>query len=142
MARRAAHLAKADLSTGMVGEFPELQGVMGRYYALHDREDARVADAIADHYKPLGPSDTCPTSPVSAIVALADKIDSLAGFYGIDEKPTGSRDPFALRRAALGISRIILENNLRISLNTALIFTFNGFPPNWYFITASGLNIV
>lgn len=118
-ARRAALLAKADLSTGMVGEFPELQGVMGRYYALHDGEDERVADAIADHYKPLGPNDTCPTAPDSIIVALADKIDSLAAFFAIDEKPTGSRDPFALRRAALGTIRLILENNLRLVLRPA-----------------------
>jgi glycyl-tRNA synthetase beta chain len=97
-ARRAVHLAKADLSTGMVGEFPELQGVMGRYYALHDGEDTRVADAIAEHYKPLGPNDTCPTAPDSVAAALAEKLDSLAAFFSIDEKPTGSRDPFALRR--------------------------------------------
>ena len=100
----------------MVGEFPELQGVMGRYYALHDGEDPRVADAIADHYKPLGPNDTCPTAPDSIVVALADKLDTLAAFFAIDEKPTGSRDPFALRRAALGIIRIILENRLRLPL--------------------------
>ena len=115
-AGRAALLAKADLSTGMVGEFPELQGVMGRYYALRDGEDARVADAIADHYKPLGPNDTCPTAPDSIVVALADKLDALAGFFSIGEMPTGSRDPFALRRAAQGIIRLILENQLRLSL--------------------------
>jgi len=115
-ARRAALLAKADLSTGMVGEFPELQGIMGRYYALNDGEDARVADAIADHYKPLGPNDTCPTAPESIVVALADKLDALAAFFAIGEKPTGSRDPFALRRAALGIISLILENRLRLSL--------------------------
>ena len=115
-ARRAALLAKADLSTGMVGEFPELQGVMGRYYALHDGEDPDVADAIADHYKPQGPNDTCPTAPDSIVVALADKLDTLTAFFAIDEKPTGSRDPFALRRAALGIIRIILENRLRLPL--------------------------
>src|SRR5438067_2649111 len=109
-ARRAALLAKADLSTGMVGEFPELQGVMGRYYALRDGEDARVADAIADHYKPLGPNDTCPTAPDSIVVALADKLDALTAFFAINEKRTGSRDPFALRRAAQGIIRLILEN--------------------------------
>ena len=126
-ARRAALLSKADLSTGMVGEFPELQGVMGRYYALHDGEDARIADAIADHYKPLGPNDTCPTSPDSIVVALADKLDSLIAFYGIDEKPTGSRDPFALRRAALGVSRIILENEIRLPLRNALRFAYDQF---------------
>ena len=101
-ALRAAELAKADLSTGMVGEFPELQGVMGRYYALHDGEAPEVADAIAEHYSPLGPNDRCPTAPVSVAVALADKIDTLVGFFAIGEKPTGSKDPFALRRAALG----------------------------------------
>ena len=116
LARRAAHLAKADLSTGMVGEFPELQGIMGRYYALDDGEDPRVADAIADHYKPVGPNDSCPTAPVSVIVALADKIDTLVGFFGINERPTGSGDPFALRRAAQGLIRIILENHLRLPL--------------------------
>jgi glycyl-tRNA synthetase beta chain len=115
-ARRAAFLAKADLSTGMVGEFPELQGVIGRYYAMHDGEDRRVADAIAGHYKPLGPNDSCPTAPVSVVVALADKIETLVGFFAIGEPPTGSRDPFALRRAALGVIRLILENDLRIPL--------------------------
>jgi glycyl-tRNA synthetase beta chain len=115
---RAANLAKADLSTGMVGEFPDLQGLMGRYYALHDKEDAAVADAIADHYSPLGPNDKCPTQPISVAVALADKIDTLVGFFAIDEKPTGSKDPFALRRAALGVIRLILENKLRLPLLT------------------------
>jgi glycyl-tRNA synthetase beta chain len=119
LAPRAAQLAKADLSTGMVGEFPELQGVMGRYYALNDGEDPRVADAIADHYKPQGPGDTCPTAPVSIIVALADKLDALAAFFAIGEPPTGSRDPFALRRAALGLIRIILENKLSVPLGRA-----------------------
>lgn len=113
---RAALLAKADLSTGMVGEFPELQGLMGRYYALHDGEDAAVADAIARHYSPLGPSDDCPRDPVAVCVALADKIDTLVGFWGIDQKPTGSKDPYALRRAALGVIRLILENGLRLNL--------------------------
>lgn len=114
--RSAARLAKADLSTGMVGEFPELQGIMGRYYAVHDGESAEVADAIAEHYSPLGPGDACPSKPVSVCVALADKIDSLVGFFAIDEKPTGSKDPFALRRAALGVIRLVLENNLRLPL--------------------------
>jgi glycyl-tRNA synthetase beta chain len=113
---RAARLAKADLATGMVGEFPELQGVIGRYYALADGEDPRVANAIADHYKPLGPSDQCPSELVSMVVALADKIDSLVAFFAIGETPTGSRDPFALRRAAQGVIRIILENRLRLPL--------------------------
>ncbi|MCI0431132.1 MAG: glycine--tRNA ligase subunit beta, partial [Rhodospirillales bacterium] len=114
--RSAALLAKADLTTGMVGEFPELQGVMGRYYAMHEGEKQAVADAIAEHYAPLGPNDRCPTAPVSVAVALADKIDSLVGFFAIDEKPTGSKDPFALRRAALGVIRLIVENKLRLPL--------------------------
>jgi glycyl-tRNA synthetase beta chain len=118
LARRAARLAKADLSTGMVGEFPELQGVMGRYYALHDGEPREIADAIAEHYSPLGPNDRCPTAPTSVVVALADKIDTLSGFFAIDEKPTGSKDPYALRRAALGIIRLIIENRLRLPLAT------------------------
>jgi glycyl-tRNA synthetase beta chain len=113
---RAVRLAKADLSTGMVGEFPELQGVMGRYYALHDGEDPRVANAIAEHYKPLGPNDSSPTAPDSIVVALADKIETLYAFFAVEEQPTGSRDPFALRRAAQGIIRLILENSLRIPL--------------------------
>jgi glycyl-tRNA synthetase beta chain len=117
-AKRAAHLVKADLTTGVVGEFPELQGVMGRYYALHDGEPQEVADAIRDHYKPLGPSDAVPTSPVSIAVALADKLDTLTGFFAIGEKPTGSGDPYALRRAALGVIRIALERNIRLPLRT------------------------
>ena len=100
----------------MVGEFPELQGVMGRYYALHDGEQPEVADAIADHYAPQGPSDRCPTAPVSVAVALADKLDTLVGFFAIGEQPTGSKDPFALRRAALGVLRIVIENRLRLNL--------------------------
>jgi glycyl-tRNA synthetase beta chain len=116
---RAAELAKADLSTGMVGEFPELQGVMGRYYALDSGEPAEVADAIAQHYSPLGPNDRCPSAPVSVAVALADKIDTLVGFFAIDEKPTGSKDPYALRRAALGVIRLVLENQLRLPLARA-----------------------
>ena len=120
-AARAGLLAKADLSSDMVGEFPELQGIMGRYYALKDKEPAAVADAIGQHYSPLGPNDACPTAPVSVAVALADKIDTLVGFFGIGEKPTGSKDPFALRRAALGIIRLILENGVRLSLREALV---------------------
>ncbi|WP_299398047.1 glycine--tRNA ligase subunit beta [Pelagibius sp.] len=116
--RSAARLAKADLVTGMVGEFPELQGIMGRYYALNDGEAPAVAEAIAEHYAPLGPNDACPSAPVSLCVALADKIDTLAGFWAIDEKPTGSKDPYALRRAALGTIRLIVENNLRVPLIT------------------------
>jgi glycyl-tRNA synthetase beta chain len=115
-AERAARLAKADLTTGVVGEFPELQGVMGRYYALHDGEDADIADAARDHYKPLGPSDAVPTGKISIAVALADKLDALTGFFAAGEKPTGSGDPFALRRAALGVIRILLENRLRLPL--------------------------
>lgn len=115
--REAARLCKTDLVTGMVGEFPELQGVMGRYYALAEGKSEAVASAIAEHYAPLGPNDACPTAPTSVAVALADKIDSLVGFWGIDEKPTGSKDPFALRRAALGVIRLIVENGLRLPLN-------------------------
>lgn len=117
LAKRAAMLAKADLTTGMVGEFPELQGIMGRYYALAQGEPAAIANAIADHYKPLGPTDLVPGEPVAIAVALADKLDTLTGFWSIDEKPTGSRDPFALRRAALGVIRIVTDNNLRFPLD-------------------------
>ncbi len=116
MAGRAARLAKADLVTEMVGEFPELQGLMGRKYAALEGEADSVAAAIEEHYKPLGPSDRVPSDPVSVVVALADKLDMLAGFWSIDEKPTGSKDPFALRRAALGVIRLILENGLRLPL--------------------------
>jgi glycyl-tRNA synthetase beta chain len=115
-AERAARLAKADLTTLMVGEFPELQGVMGRYYALEWKEKPEIADAIRDHYKPQGPNDSVPTAPVSIAVALADKLDTLVGFWAIDEKPTGSKDPYALRRAALGVIRIILSSQLRLRL--------------------------
>jgi glycyl-tRNA synthetase beta chain len=114
--QRAAMLAKADLVTGMVGEFPELQGMMGRYYAAAQGESADIATAIEMHYKPLGPSDRVPSEPTSIAVALADKLDLLTGFWAIDEKPTGSRDPFALRRAALGVIRIIAENGLKFPL--------------------------
>ena len=120
LAARAAHLAKADLVTEMVGEFPELQGLMGRYYATAQGEEQSVADAIEEHWKPQGPNDRIPTSPVSIAVALADKLDTLAGFWTIDEKPTGSKDPFALRRAALGVIRIMLENGLRLALTSPL----------------------
>ncbi|THD47490.1 MAG: glycine--tRNA ligase subunit beta [Bradyrhizobium sp.] len=119
LAERAAILAKADLVTEMVGEFPELQGLMGRYYALKQGEEPSVAAAIEDHYKPQGPSDRIPTSPVSIAVALADKLDTLTGFWAIDEKPTGSKDPFALRRAALGVIRILIENSIRLRLADA-----------------------
>ena len=115
-AARAAHLVKADLATEMVGEFPELQGLMGRYYASAQGEEPSVAAAIEDHYKPQGPNDRIPISPLSIAVALADKLDTLVGFWAIDEKPTGSKDPYALRRAALGVIRIVLENGLRFPL--------------------------
>lgn len=115
-ATRAAHLAKADLLTEVVGEFPEVQGLMGKYYALAQGEDASVAAACEEHYKPQGPADRVPTDPVSVAVALADKLDTLVGFWAIDEKPTGSKDPYALRRAALGVIRLITENGLRLSL--------------------------
>jgi len=112
--KRAAHLAKADLLTEVVGEFPELQGLMGKYYALAQGEDASVAAASEEHYKPQGPNDRVPTDPVSIAVALADKIDTLIGFWAIDEKPTGSKDPYALRRAALGVIRIAIEREIEL----------------------------
>jgi glycyl-tRNA synthetase beta chain len=115
-AERAAILSKADLLSGMVGEFPELQGVMGRYYAIDQQETPAVANAIAAHYKPVGPSDEVPREPVAIALALADKLDMLVGFWAIDEKPTGSKDPYALRRAALGIIRTVLENGVRLPL--------------------------
>src|SRR5205809_86518 len=119
--KRAARLAKADLLTEVVGEFPELQGLMGKYYALAQGEDASVAAASEEHYKPQGPTDRVPTDPVSVAEALADKIDTLVGFWAIDEKPTGSKDPYALRRAALGMIRVVLDNNLRIKLSGLLV---------------------
>ncbi|WP_125256006.1 glycine--tRNA ligase subunit beta [Brevundimonas fluminis] len=122
-AERAARLAKADLASGMVGEFPELQGVMGGYYARAEHGDA-VADAIRDHYRPQGPSDAVPTAPLTVAVALADKLDTLVGFFAIDEKPTGSKDPFALRRAALGVIRLVLENGVRMRLPGPAVSTF------------------
>lgn len=124
LTERAAKLAKADLTTEMVGEFPELQGLMGRYYAMSQGEDECVARAIEDHYKPQGPKDRVPADPVAASVALADKIDMLVGFWAIDERPTGSKDPYALRRAALGVIALILENNLRIPLRFILAAAF------------------
>jgi glycyl-tRNA synthetase beta chain len=117
LAERAARLAKADLVTEMVGEFPELQGLMGRKYAALQGEHASVAAAIEDHYKPVGPSDRVPTDPVAVAVALADKLDTLVGFWAIDEKPTGSKDPYALRRAALGIIRLVSERQLKLPLS-------------------------
>ncbi|MBN9466254.1 glycine--tRNA ligase subunit beta [Brevundimonas sp.] len=115
-AETAARLSKADLASGMVGEFPELQGIMGGYYARLAGYPDAVADAVRDHYKPQGPADTVPTAPVTVAVALADKLDTLVGFFAIDEKPTGSKDPFALRRAALGVIRLVLENGARLRL--------------------------
>jgi len=120
-AKRAAKLCKADLLTEVVGEFPELQGLMGKYYALAQGEDESVAAACEDHYKPLGPSDRVPADPVSVAIALADKIDTLVGFWAIDEKPTGSKDPYALRRAALGVIRIVLDNRVRLLLWPAFV---------------------
>ena len=119
-AQRAARLAKADLSASLVGEFPELQGVMGRYLARHDGEAWDVADAVAGHYAPAGAGDAVPTAPLSIVVSLADKLDTLAGFFEINEKPTGSKDPYALRRAALGIIRIVLDNGLKLPLRPIL----------------------
>jgi len=118
--RRAAKLAKADLLTEVVGEFPELQGLIGKYYAQAQGEAASVAAASEEHYKPQGPADRAPNNPVSVAVALADKIDTLVGFWSIDEKPTGSKDPYALRRTALGVIRLIVENNVRANLVTIL----------------------
>uniref|UniRef100_UPI003F839A5B glycine--tRNA ligase subunit beta n=1 Tax=Shinella sumterensis TaxID=1967501 RepID=UPI003F839A5B len=117
---RAVVLAKADLRTEAVGEFPELQGIMGRKYALLQGEDASVAEAVEDHYKPQGPSDRVPSGKVGLTVALADKLDTLIGFWAIDEKPTGSKDPYALRRAALGVIRMLLEKNIRLPLSTVV----------------------
>ena len=127
-AAEAARIAKADLRSGMVGEFPELQGVMGRYYALEAKCAPAVADAARDHWKPMGAGDAVPTAPVSLAVALADKIDTLTGFWAIDEKPTGSKDPYALRRAALGVVRMVLENGVRLALGpiTAQGFAAHG----------------
>jgi glycyl-tRNA synthetase beta chain len=131
LAERAAQLAKADLVTEMVGEFPELQGLMGRYYAEAQGEDVNVAQAIEEHYKPQGPGDRVPTSPESIAVALADKLDTLTGFWAIDEKPTGSKDPFALRRAALGVIRIVLENELRLPLATIASQQMQALTQQW-----------
>ncbi len=119
LVERAARLSKSDLASGVVSEFPELQGIMGYYYAI-DKEGEQVAEAIRDHYKPLGPNDKVPTNNVTITVALADKIDTLVGMFSVGEKPTGSKDPYALRRAALGIIRIIIENDLRIPLANLL----------------------
>ena len=127
MAERAAELCKADLLSGMVGEFPELQGVMGRYYALHDGEPAAVADAIESHYRPRFAGDRLPEGNVACAVALADKLDTLAGLFSIGEQPTGEKDPFGLRRAALGVIRIIVERNLSLTLHELLAVAFEGY---------------
>jgi glycyl-tRNA synthetase beta chain len=127
LARRSAALCKADLISEMVGEFPELQGIMGRYYAQDAGEPDSIATAIAEHYAPQGPSDRCPTAPISVVTALADKLDTLAGFFAIGEKPTGSKDPFALRRGALGVLRLILENRLRLPLRVAFEQALAGY---------------
>jgi glycyl-tRNA synthetase beta chain len=126
-AERAALLAKADLKTGMVGEFPELQGIMGGHYARAQGEDEAVAQAIAEQYAPKGPEDRCPTAPVSVALALAEKLDTLAGFFAAEIRPTGSKDPYALRRAALGVIRLILENSLRLSLRGVFAAALDGY---------------
>ncbi|MBO6805562.1 glycine--tRNA ligase subunit beta [Thalassospira sp.] len=128
LADRAAEIGKADLVSQMVFEFTELQGLMGKYYAENDGEAPEVANAIAEHYAPAGPSDMCPTAPVSVALALAEKLDTLAGFFAIDEKPTGSKDPFALRRAALGVIRLVLENGLRLPLGRIFAFAVSQYP--------------
>jgi glycyl-tRNA synthetase beta chain len=122
-AERAARLAKADLVTGMVGEFPELQGVMGGYYAAAQGEDAAVAEAIRDHYKPVGQGDDVPTAPVTVAASLADKLDTISSFFAIDEKPTGSKDPFALRRAANGVIALLIANNVRLKIRAGVEFS-------------------
>jgi glycyl-tRNA synthetase beta chain len=127
-AARAAQLCKADLMSEVVGEFPETQGLMGRRYALIQGEDADVAAALEEHYKPQGPGDRVPSNPVSVAVALADKLDTLVGFWAIDEKPTGSKDPYALRRAALGVIRIVLENELRVRLGSVIALAQTKLP--------------
>ncbi len=121
LCKRAALLCKADLATGMVGEFPELQGIMGRYYAIAQNEDAQVANAISEHYLPQGPNSPVPSDSVSIVVSLADKIDNLIELFRVDEAPTGSKDPFALRRAALGVIRIVLENEISLPLDTLIL---------------------
>jgi len=126
-AERAAELAKADLLTGMVGEFPELQGIMGRYYALHDKEPAAVAEAIEAHYRPRFAGDRLPEGPIACAVALADKLDAIAGLFSIGQQPTGDKDPFGLRRSALGIVRILVENRLHLSLHELAKAAFEPF---------------
>ena len=129
-AERAARLCKADLVTGMVGEFPELQGIMGGYYARAQGESDAVADAVRDHYKPVGQGDDVPTAPVTVAVSLADKLDTISKFFRIEEYPTGSKDPFALRRAALGIIAIVMDNQLRLSFSNAMLMGMHGLIPD------------
>ncbi|WP_281966883.1 glycine--tRNA ligase subunit beta [Roseovarius nanhaiticus] len=131
LAAEGARIAKADLQSEMVGEFPELQGLMGRYYAEAAGHDDGVPEACEEHYKPLGPGDMVPSAPVSVAVALADKIDTLTGFWAIDEKPTGSKDPYALRRAALGVIRLVVENGVKLKLTSVLQQGFGPQPADW-----------
>ena len=140
LAEQAARVAKADLSSEMVYEFPELQGLMGRYYAEAAGLPEDVAAACQEHYSPLGPSDDVPTRLVSVTVALADKLDMLTGFWAIDEKPTGSKDPFALRRAALGVIRLVLENSVKLPLKDALVAAFRSQPDGWVEDSAKSSN--
>ena len=142
LAGRAAQLCKADLVSGMVGEFPELQGLMGRHYALAEHMNPKIAMAIEEHYKPRGATDSVPTAPVSIAVALADKLDTLVGFWAIGEKPTGSGDPYQLRRAALGVIRIVLENDLRLPLGPAIELSLATWPkqPDGRIILGQGEN--
>ena len=135
--QNAIRLCKTDLVTQMVGEFPELQGKMGRYYALNDGESDQVAEAIANHYRPQGRGDTCPSAPVSITVGLADRLDTLAGFWAIDDKPTGSKDPYALRRAALGTIRLIVENELRIPLRPVFVAALKAQDQNCEIVTVA-----
>jgi glycyl-tRNA synthetase beta chain len=128
LSERAAWLSKSDLLTGMVGEFPELQGIMGRYYAQHDREPALVADAVEEHYRPRFAGDLLPENPVAIAVALADKLNTLAGLFGIGQQPTGEKDPYALRRAALGLIRILVEKKLGLHLDRLIRSAFEAFP--------------
>jgi glycyl-tRNA synthetase beta chain len=137
LAERAARLAKADLVTGMVGEFPELQGVIGGYLADRQGEPKAVADAIRDHYKPVGQGDEVPTAPVTVAVALADKVDTLAGFFLVKERPTGSRDPFALRRAAIGFIELIVRNDLRTTIDLPIAKSTQFFVKQWVDPTVS-----
>ncbi|MDC1172633.1 glycine--tRNA ligase subunit beta [Alphaproteobacteria bacterium] len=126
--KRATQLSKTDLTTSMVGEFPELQGIMGSYFAHHDQEAEEVCIAIKEHYSPRGPSDFCPKTPLSIVLSLADKIDTLVGFFAINERPTGSKDPFALRRYALGVIRLIMENSLKLPLEKAITMSISLYP--------------